>query len=100
MEKRNYKLQDIKDYIYEEYELVWDDYLVLDNDGMRRVRHIDFENDKLSVVAIMYKDGRKLLPRWIQATNEYISVSGLGKNTYDWQDFLAKRYNQEQGLNK
>ena len=100
MARRKYRLQDVKDYIYEEYGLDWKDYMTRDNDLIRGVRSTDFDEDRLSVVGFMYKDGRKVGVRWIQASNTSLSVSGFKTEREDWQDFLAKRYSQEQTLNK
>ena len=97
---RKYRLQDVKDYIYEEYGLDWKDYLVRDNDLVRGVRATDFDEDYLSVVGFMYKDGRKVGVRWIQATNTRLSVSGLKVANEDWQQFYTQNRNQEQELIK
>lgn len=59
MVKRLYKLRDIKDYIYEQYGLDWKDFMTRDNDLIRGVRSTDFDEDRLSVIAYMYKDGKK-----------------------------------------
>ena len=96
---RNYKLQDIKDFVFAEYELDWKGFKVLDDNRVRTVRAMDFDGDRLSVAALVFKNERKVLPRLIVATNEYISVSGHGARIDDWQEFLALRHKFVQGLN-
>ena len=97
MAKRKYKLQDIYDYLKQEFGLDWKNCRVIGDDLIRGVRSTDFDEDRLSVVGLIY-NGRKVGARWIQASNTSLSVSGFQTEHEDWQDFLAQRYNQKQTL--
>lgn len=98
MAERSYTLQDVKDYLYEKYELDWKDFKVLDSGVGRRPRASDFGENGLMICAVLYKEGRKDWPRVVFVNDEFISVSGLGRDYYDWREFLAQRHNQEQNL--
>ena len=94
MTERNYKLEDIKDYLYEEYELVWKDFDIRDEEVTRRVRDDDFFGDSLNVEAILYKDAR-LLDKPLHVSNESLQVGGYPKEIDDWQDFVDSRKNKD-----
>lgn len=94
MTKREYSLDDVKDYLYEEYELVWKDFEIIENDLTCKVRDYDFFEDQLHVVAILYKSA-KPLNKPLHVSNKTIQVGGYPKETEDWQDFLSNRKNKD-----
>ena len=93
MTEKNYELEDIKDYLYEEYELVWMDFEIDDEDVTRKVKDYDFFGDSLNVMAILYKDGRAL-DKPLHVSNQSLQVGGHPKETDDWQDFVNSRKNK------
>lgn len=99
MNVRKYKLRDIADYLYETYELVWENYKICEDGVFRRVRETDFcLGDQLSVITVMRK-GLHVRSRILHVSNDSLHVSGYPKEVEDWQDFLAHRHNTEQEIN-
>ena len=76
MIKRNYKLQDIKDFLKEYYNLDWRHFYVLDNGKTRSIRLHDFKQDRLFVGAIVYKGEKARKIRFIDVTNYSFDVHG------------------------
>ena len=110
MEKRNYKLKDVYDYLKEYYNLDWKLFQIRNDDKECGVRMSDFKGNgctHLSVVAIVYKGSTRILI-WLNVSNQELRImgssssllKGIAQPRVDWQDFLAKRYSQEQDLNK
>lgn len=93
MTERNYELEDIKDYLYEEYELVWRNFEISDEGEIRGIKDYDFFGDGLHVMAILHKDGRGL-DKPLHVCNESLQVGGHPKETDDWQDFVKNRKNK------
>jgi len=108
MAERNYTLEDVKEYLYESYGLYWAKEVLgasVNHFGevtsmTRRPRIIDFNGDQFSAPVVLYMNGRKVQPRLITATNEYIKVGGYDCVYDDWQDFLDCRHKEEQCLIK
>lgn len=110
MAKRNYKLQDVYDYLKEYYNLDWKQFHINDNNQDRSIRKGDFDGNwctNLSIVAVVYKGSTRILI-WLNVSNQDLSILGssspilkeISQPRVTWQDFLAKRYGQEQGLSK
>ena len=110
MVKRNYKLKDVYDYLKEYYNLDWKQFKINDNNQDRGIRMNDFNGNwctNLSVVAVVYKGSTRILI-WLSVTNQDLGILGSSSNLIKgiaqprvaWQDFLAQRYGQEQGLQK
>jgi len=91
IERNYYTLQDVKDYLYENYELDWKNFKVLDGETMRGVRQKDFKIDYLSMVAVVYKQGKRVEPITIRVSDKFISVGEFGVDYNNWQEFLSKR---------
>lgn len=102
MANRNYKLQDISEYLLEYYGLDWKMF-VIDDFGMeRRVRQNDFNGKNrtcLMVAAIMYQ-GSKRMPIWLSVSNRDLVVGVLQpiKPLIPWADYLALKHHEEQKL--
>lgn len=86
---RKYSLKQVKDFIKEYYGYEWRDYKVLDTGEDRTPRQSDFRDSRFEVVAVLYKDGKRL-PRIIGVTNSMFYI--LGENNdfspTEWQKFL------------
>ena len=112
MEKRNYRLKDIYDYLKQYYNLDWRLYQIKDhqidhNAQERGIRAWDFDNKNkttLYVVAIMYGGVRRKSVS-LYVSNQRLEIYEITPYTHhykapkvEWQDFLSSRYNQEQML--
>jgi len=102
MAKRNYRLQDIHDYLLEYYHLDWKLFLVVDNGLERRVKQKDFDiNDpsRLMVQAVV-SDGckRRVLPLNVSNNNLTIGYGLNEPNIMWWPDYVALKYHEEQIL--
>ena len=111
--KRNYKLKDVYDYLMKYYNLEWRGYQIKDssmkhNNNERGLRSWDFNTTKtnFSVIAIVYA-GPKQKVISLSVNNENLIVYEVNPYLHHykepevhWQDFLARRYAQEQDLNK
>jgi hypothetical protein len=113
MAKRNYKLQDVYDYLIRYYGLEWRGYQIKDsslkhNNNERGLRSWDFNTTKtyFSVVAIVYEGAKQKIIS-LSTSNENLVVYEVNPYLHhykepevSWQDFLAQRYGQEQDLVK
>ena len=104
MAKRNYRLQDIYDYLLEYYGLDWKMFMVSDFGLERGIRKYDFGGysgkykSKLSVDAIVYNGSKRQVLSLI-VTNEDLSIGfGYKKPETSWSDYLALKHHEEQTL--
>ncbi len=107
MTKRKYKLQDVYDYLLENYNLEWAGYNVVEDGIERKVRSFDFganRSDTLMVIARMYS-GSRLKTISLDVSNEYLSVGELKpimkryqEPPTSWKEFLTQRYNEQLAL--
>lgn len=100
MAKRNYKLQDVHEYLLEYYGLDWKMFLIDDFGLERIVEKSDFngkDRSCLKVAAIMY-NGTKRIPVWLNVSNHDLVVGVLQpiKPLVKWSDYLALKHNEEQ----
>ena len=104
MAKRLYTLQDVYDYLFENYGIEWVGYKVVDEGIERRVRNFDFSpthTDNLTVIALAYK-GSRLKKVSLEVCNEHLRLWEISPNLRHfrqaeiaWQDFLAVRHAQQ-----
>ncbi len=99
MTKRNYKLQDIYDYLLEYYGLTWNLFLINDFDVEHMVQKSDFNGKNrscLTVTAITYR-GSKRVPVWLNVSNKDLVVGVLQpiKPLIKWSDYLALKHHEE-----
>ena len=104
MAKRNYNLQDIKDFMLEKLKLKWYGDIYDDEIGQYRPAEMkdfeiirawsfqckDIKNPELGLFDI----------RLIVNLLDFRMPWTRGDCSHKWQEFLAQRHNQEQGLNK
>ena len=106
MAERAYKLQDVKDFLKEYYNLDWRNFLIIKDGKSIAIKMRDFNQSCLRVPAVLYHGENEKKICWLSISNTYFSVYGYDvkdKNNHKnqlWVDFIAKEYNQEQGLNK
>ena len=100
---KKYKLQDIKDYILNYYGANWKNFKVYTNFEERDIEESDFDEDFLDITIVVTQNGEQK-HAWLTVNNECLRVRGINpkqkRNWFTWKEFLDKRYNQEQGLNK
>ena len=104
MKKRNYKLQDVYDYLLENYNLEWAGYNVVEDGMERKVRSFDFganRSDELMVIARMYS-GSRLKTISLDVSNEYLRVGELKpimksyqEPATSWKKFLTQRHSEQ-----
>ncbi|MFQ6724575.1 MAG: hypothetical protein ACLRFE_04525 [Clostridia bacterium] len=102
MAKRNYKLQDVSEYLLEYYGLDWKMFLIDDFGMERRITQKDFnvkDRSCLMAAAIMYH-GSKRMPVWLNVSNHDLVVGVLQpiKPAIQWSDYLALKHHEEKTL--
>ena len=104
MIERNYKVQDVADYLLEYYGFKWISFLVKDYDSYREIKKSDFSgpNKTLLLVTTLIFDGAQSMNVWINVSNKELRVwkGHPIKPLIPWPDYLAQRHNQEQNINK
>jgi len=108
MAKRNYKLQDVYDYLKQEYNLEWRLFQIkarnVDySDYERGVRAWNFggkDGTELCVIAIVYQNNKRKTVR-LRVTNDELEIYEINPYLHyykapkvEWKDFLSSRYNQ------
>ena len=106
MEEKKYKLQDVYDFLKEYYNLEWRNFLIIKDGYKVSIKMRDFNQTCLRVPAVLYHGQNKEIC-WLIVSNKYFQVYGYGYNRNVnkhknklWIDFLAKRHNQEQCMDK
>ncbi|MBQ3502909.1 MAG: hypothetical protein IJA72_04540 [Clostridia bacterium] len=115
MKKKIYNLQDIYDYLKQEYGLEWRLYQIKGSDVKNKrecehgVRVWNFggkDGSELHVIAIVY-DGNKRKTVRLRVTNDELEIYEVTPNLHyykapevEWKEFLARRQKQEQCLAK
>ncbi|MBQ8522311.1 MAG: hypothetical protein IJ458_01445 [Clostridia bacterium] len=106
MVERAYKLQDVHYFLKEYYNLEWRKFLIIKDGHTIPIKIQDFNKSCLRVPAVLYHGGSKQIC-WLTVSNKHFQVYGYEDNRNGnklknklWLDFIAKRNNQEQGLNK
>ncbi|MFQ6724574.1 MAG: hypothetical protein ACLRFE_04520 [Clostridia bacterium] len=98
MEKRNYEMQDIYDYLLQYYDLEW---------KLFKVKNIDFDTNKVgvdetnfSIVTVVYSNNKRKTVR-LSVSNDKFDVYEInpkkhyyGKPAFDWKRFLARQHDQ------
>ena len=107
MTKRNYKLQDVYDYLQQFYNLEWRRYQIKDNKTERSIRVNDFSDineESFFVVAIVCQ-GLKRKTVSLSVDNNRLEVYEINPNLHhynspamDWKKYLEFRYANEQCL--
>ncbi|MBQ7798336.1 MAG: hypothetical protein IJ371_04365 [Clostridia bacterium] len=103
MVERGYKLQDVYDFLKEYYNLEWRNFLIIKDSHTIPIKMSDFKKSCLSIPAVLWHGETKEIC-WMTVSNRYFVVYGYGENNRNksktklWIDFIAKRHNQEQGL--
>ena len=97
--ERRYTLQDVNDYLVENYGLDWKGYKISNDDKRRAVTVGDFDGDYFYEFAVVCQGKAKKLVT-LNITNDKLIVGGHKAPELAWKDFLDERYSQEQGLNK
>jgi hypothetical protein len=96
MAKRLYTLQDIKDFLKNEYNIDWQG-AVVKNGKIIYLKEDDLHNPSLRILAIVNENNSKAMYR-IAVSNTSFGV--YGKSSYHkskrWQKILAERLTQEQ----
>ena len=100
-----YKIQDIKDYLLEYYCLDWrDEYIIRfgTEQKMDERKHACYGNGLYDDTHyhydfIVYNNNKKQVI-WICVSEAYFYVQGYNQPDVSWQEFLERRYGQEQSL--
>ena len=103
MAKRNYKLQDVYDYLKEYYNLDWKLCQIISLNDQHGVRQWNFdgkEGIELCVIAIVYM-GEKQKHIRLRVTNDEFEIYEINSHLHyykspkvQWKDYLAQRHNQ------
>ena len=96
MNKRNYTLQDIYDFLLKFHNIRWEQFLVSEKGKPRKATNSDFQGNEFYKFIYTWKDKYHSM-QLIKVQNEKFR---LGIKDYDrnWQDFLAHRHNTESNL--
>ena len=102
MAKRNYKFQDIREYLLEYYGLDWKMFLIDDFGTERLVTQKDFNGKDRSclTVSAVVDRGSKRMTVWLNVSNHDMVVGILQpiKAPISWGDYLALKHHEEQML--
>ena len=107
MTKRNYKLQDVYDYLQQFYNLEWRRYQIKDDKTERSIRLSDFNdiNEQSFFVVAIVRQGLKRKTVSLSVDNNRLEVYEINPYlhhysppTMDWKKYLELRYANEQGL--
>ncbi len=101
MAERLYTLEDIKNFLKEEYDLDWRDYEIIKNGHAVKISDRDFNQSCLCAPAIVYRRELKEI-YLLKITNKYFGVYGKNSQnkTRRWRQLMAYRYDQKLGLVK
>ena len=97
MAERLYTLEDIKQFLKNEYDLDWRDCEVVKDGYKSRIKDRHFNKSCLRAPVVVYRGKFKEI-YWINVSNRYFSV--YGKNNHNktkyWQKFLKEKREQKQ----
>ena len=107
MAERAYKLKDVYDFLKEYYNLEWRNFLIIKDGHTIPIKMSDFNKSCLRVPAVLYHGKTKQIC-WLTVSNRHFQVYGHGDNDKNnnrrknklWLDFIARRHNQEQDVDK
>jgi len=104
MAERAYKLQDVKDFLKEYYNLDWRNFLIIKDGHTIPIKMRDFNKTCLRVPAVLYHGDSKQIC-WLSVSNRHFQVYGYQDDKKSnrlknklWLDFITKRHSQEQSL--
>ena len=101
MNKRLFTLQDIKDFLMQEYELDWRNFEVLQNGHRYSLRELDVKKQELVIQVFVYRNSKLEINR-LYVSNK--SFTMFGNNTQaklrKWRNLMRSKLEQEHTLTR